>query len=591
MITCRDAGAKENPEQVRGGANPACQSLGNAVGLLMGFFLANPWGLLALAGVPAVIAIHLLRRRSREVRVSTLFLVEQALPASEGGRRMRRLRQSLPLWVQIAAVMALAWLLAGPRWVAADSTQTAVAVLDTSASLSAFRGETEETLRSEFTRLAQSAARTRWIVLDSEGNRLAAGDDREAVIDQALAAWRPALGTHDADGAFRLARSLAGEDGAVVFFTDRAPADPDRTAWVAVGSPLANAGFLGGEIRGGGWLAWVKNFSAEARTLRWRVEGAEAWQSVPVGAGAVAELTGSLPAGSDRILLELEGDRFVFDDRLPLLVAREKPLAIHQAPSQTYAELFDRLEKLAEPRETSATPDLVLAAYSPLAPSLPDGPAIVCVEDPGRPDRVGSATPLPENDPLMENLDWQGLIARETLGVPFRDGDTALLWQGSRPLIFLRPTPGGGQLIFNFDVRQSNAARLPAFPLLIHRFLDGVRAHKKAFQAANVETRQELTLTGSPTVRAPSQPEFFTVNDPEGTPLFDGAARFADPRESDFASAGSGRSGDSAARTGRDTRARGASLEPLWAAVLGGLFLWNWVLTGGPKDRVRSDRS
>ena len=44
----------------------------------MSALFANPWGLLALTGVPVVLAIHLLQRRRREVPVSTLFLLDAA---------------------------------------------------------------------------------------------------------------------------------------------------------------------------------------------------------------------------------------------------------------------------------------------------------------------------------------------------------------------------------------------------------------------------------------------------------------------------------------------------------------------------------
>ena len=54
----------------------------------MSFFLANPWGLLVLAAIPAIVAIHFLQEQSRHVRASTLFLLEHARPTSEKGFRI-----------------------------------------------------------------------------------------------------------------------------------------------------------------------------------------------------------------------------------------------------------------------------------------------------------------------------------------------------------------------------------------------------------------------------------------------------------------------------------------------------------------------
>ena len=81
---------------------------------MTGIFFANPWGLLALAAIPAIVAIHFLQEQSRRVRASTLFLLERAAPMPAGGIRLERFRNSLPFWMQVLAAAALAWLLADP---------------------------------------------------------------------------------------------------------------------------------------------------------------------------------------------------------------------------------------------------------------------------------------------------------------------------------------------------------------------------------------------------------------------------------------------------------------------------------------------
>jgi hypothetical protein len=551
----------------------------------MGIFFANPWGLLALLGVPTVVAIHLLRRQSRQVRVSTLFLVERALPSSEGGRRVRTLRNSLPLWAQILAVIALAWLLAGPRWIDTTSTQTVVAVFDSSASMSAFRRETIDAARSELSRLGAAAARTQWIFLRSDAARLAAGASLDETLTMAANAWTPSLGTHDPGEAFRLARTLAGDKGAIVYFTDRPPARSDSAAWVSVGRPIENAGFLGGEAATSHWNALLKNFAATPRDIRWRVEGEREWKTEHLEAGAMTEIAGPFPEGG-RVTLETEGDLFPFDDRLPILRPEPKPLALTRSSAEPFRTLFDQISRLAEPAAPAPVPDVSLAVYSPIAPTLPNEAAVVFVEDVGKASKPLPGLIVAESHPLMESLTWQGLIARDTLGVPFREGDAALLWQGERPLIFLRSQDGRPQLIFNFDVRQSNAARLPAFPLLLHRFFGQLRKEKPAYEAANVDTRQTVEIAGAGSHQAPERPDFFAVKGTGGQVIFDGAAQFGDTRESDFMAASAGRSADLAVETTRQANARGEFLDPLWAVLLAGLMFWNWVLTGRGKDQA-----
>lgn len=552
----------------------------------MGIFFANPWGLLALLGVPVVVAIHLLRRKSRQVRVSTLFLVERALPSSEGGRRIRTLRNSLPLWAQILAVCALTWLLAKPRWINESSVQTVVAVFDDSASMSAFREETLLAAREELSLLGGAAARTQWIFLRSDASRLGAG----ASLDDALAgvetSWSPTLGTHDTGEALRLARTLAGEKGTILFFTDRPPAEVDGVRWIATGGPIENAGFLGGEATGERWSALLKNFGPSPRDIRWCIDGTDDWKTEHLAAGAVTEIAGPFPAGVDRVMLETEADRFPFDDRIPIILPKPKTLSVQVRASEAFRPLFEQISRLAGPPASSPAPDVGLDVYNPLAPKMPAGAAVVVVEDAGKSGKPLSGLLVAENHPLMGNLNWQGLVARDTFGVPFREGDVALLWQGERPLIFLRTQEGKPQLVFNFDVRQSNAARLPAFPLLVHRYFALLREEKPAYEAVNAETRQALVIAGAGAVVAPERPDFFAAKTPDGAVIFDGAAQFGDTRESDFSTAASGRSSGIAVESIRQSNARGEFLDPVWAAVLAGLMFWNWLLTGRPKDRA-----
>jgi len=102
---------------------------------------ANPLGLWALLAVPVILAIHCLQEKSRRLRVSTLFLLERVAPESVSGAKFERLRQSLPMWMQLLAACLLAWMLAEPRWMKKDSQQTLVIVLDSTASMSAFNTE------------------------------------------------------------------------------------------------------------------------------------------------------------------------------------------------------------------------------------------------------------------------------------------------------------------------------------------------------------------------------------------------------------------------------------------------------------------
>ena len=169
--------------------------------------LGNPAGLWALVGVPLVLAIHFLQQRSRRVVVSTWFLIAPLAPESVGGPTWEKLRHSRQLWLQLAAVVLTAWLLAAPRWPRAESAQTVVLVLDASAAMEAFRDAARTEAEREMALAEGLAARTTWVVLttDPRAKPLYRGTDRAAAL-AALPDWRPELGTHDFAPALQLAR-------------------------------------------------------------------------------------------------------------------------------------------------------------------------------------------------------------------------------------------------------------------------------------------------------------------------------------------------------------------------------------------------
>ena len=140
--------------------------------------MAGFWG---LRGIPVVLFIHILQRESKRVIVSTLFLLEPLAPISAQGRRMDRLRNSVPLWLQLLGVLLLTWLLIQPRWLRKESTQSVIILLDSSFSMTAFRDEAESALLARLAPLARAAAHTEWVLMETDPARstLYSGGDLE----------------------------------------------------------------------------------------------------------------------------------------------------------------------------------------------------------------------------------------------------------------------------------------------------------------------------------------------------------------------------------------------------------------------------
>jgi len=551
---------------------------------MLPIFFANPAGWWALLGIPAVLLIHLLQRRAKTLPVSTLFLLDAIDRLSARGTRWDRLRHSLPLWLQLLAVVLLAWLLAEPRRPGERAFLPVVVVLDSSASMQAFRAEASEALARELERLTPRFGETVYTLLESHdlGARLYRGSSL-AELRQALESWQPVSGTHTPENALRLGRSLAGSEGTLLLLTDRLPAAPlpYGAFLIAAGSPIDNVGFVGQRIertdpgdQGPVWQASVRNYSREPQERDWFLAAGpqrSPARRLSLAPGETRTLSGPFPPGAEAVSIHLKADRFPLDDRIHLVVPRPKPLLAVQRVAEEarplLADLAATLENLrletgpAPELEPELEPDLVFATYNPLAPSPLPAQGLVFLSQRSAPREFLRGSIAAANHPFVENLNWQGLIARQTPGIPLREHDLALLWQGERPLVVLRQDPAGGQaLLFNFDVLQSNAPRLPAFVVLVHRFVESLRETKVAEHSANFELRQALAVAhetgeGAPPLvlataggevvvplhqagllRAPAEPGFFEVRQGGATRLV-GAANFADAREADFADA------------------------------------------------------
>ena len=600
---------------------------------------ANPAGLWALLGLPVVLAIHFLQRQTRHLPCSTLFLLEKIAPQSLQGRRWEQLRSSVPLWLQLLAVLILAWLLVQPRWLRKESVQRVVIVLDSSLSMSASTERIFEELPKRLRTIAAQAKTTEWVLMESNLQRhsLYSGNDVEAVIN-ALDGWAPTIGTHDFSPAWRISRNLMQNSGSTIFVTDRPIEAPKDVSLFSIAEPFENVGFTGfrtqrDEDGSEAWLALIKNYGKTEQKRQWWIESAgekSPPQELSLKAGEIKALRGKF--SKEALELVLSTDGFALDNRLPAVRPEPKHLEIAIEAGSPHAEFWQKLaaslENVSVQTETPAqagetlpegathplaSADLIFGSYNPLNPGLPSHPGIFFVNEPGAPKKYRKGMIFSENHPLVAELTWQGLLCGQAFSIGLKEGDEVILWQGDFPLIFLRPVISkqsngnelaGLQLLCNFDLRHSNAEHISALIVLLHRYAESVRAKKIALEARNVDCDQLLRLATDPgqvepvvlrsqtvysipedyqelfaenasILRAPAVPAFFEVRQASDF-LLRGAAQFADSREADFQEAGSINQIGELMNNFIKKNSEEGLLTPLWLLCLLGLLLSNW---------------
>ena len=638
----------------------------------MGIVLANPWGFLALAAVPLLVAIHSLRQRSRRVVTSTLFLLEHAGPLPTGGIRLERFRQAVPFWMQLLASLALTWLLVEPRFIRADSRQTVAVVLDSSASMGAFRAPTIAALERAMKRLGAVAGHTDWHLLETGPRRppLHAGDTLADLLG-ALPQWQPTLGTHDFTAALAVAQALAPANrGAVILVTDREVAVPSGVALLSVGTAIDNTGFVGADVslsepgpdpaageRSSRWRAIVANRGQlpSRRQLTILTGPATGLPTAPtltpididLAPGETKTLTGAWPAGAERVLLDIGPDRFPLDDSIAL--ARPEPRRVRVAirtgtaggdvlgrmlAAATDVEIVveaDSADLVVEPFGTEGTSAAVQVAAIQVAAADPATPAADAGADEaadGASDEAGEAPAPPrpmvldpaplsvEDHPLVRDLAWNGFLSGPAGPITPGEGDEPLVWKGTGPLVLVRKRIAengivGEVLLINVDLDGSTAARTPALVVLLERFVERVRGRIERPWADTFQTEEEIPMPALAATlfieplegpaaessaaprprsqpfrgRAPADAGFFAVAPRDGEasapPLLHGATQQADPRESDFRTAGPADTVDEVRLELARRQSVADPFLPGWLALVAAALLvaWGWKQT------------
>lgn len=537
---------------------------------------SSPEALWCLIGLPVVLAIHFLQRRSQREVITTLFLLQPLRRESETGNRIERLRPSIPLWLQLLMVLLLTWLLAGPRWIKKEVVQRMAIVMDSSASMQAFRGEAESSVKLALGTLTGPLSRAELTLLSSDPAEPTLYHGGSAIeLGAGLKAWQPLLGVHDFTPSLRTARRLVGETGSVLFITDHVSESklPFEAALFSVGAETANVGWAGVTVEEKDgqtiWRALLCNHSLTAQDREWRAASGDkfsGWTKLTLAVGETRTLSGPFLEGAAEtgLMLQLKTDAFPLDDVLPVLLPEPKVLGLHLPSGRNdgVEELWELFQKFAHTEiVASSEADLRVMVWPPSTALGADENACV-FSSASKIERVAllRGAIVGEAHPLIDGLNWQSLLVHDGMVVPCDARDRVLLWQGERPLISLRRTELGAQQLFcHFDLISSNARKLPALAVLLHRFLEQMRQEKVAFEAENFDIRQRLIvahlkgekaapltiISRSPTsrvdvplaqvhlLRAPSQPGFFEVEQ-AGTLLLRGSAHFADTREADL---------------------------------------------------------
>jgi hypothetical protein len=488
-------------------------------------YFANPWGLLALAALPAIVAIHLFRRRFPPLYVAGAHLWGAETRVTDAGRRRDRLPITPSLLLELLAALLLAVALSEPRLAETDAAPHLVAVLDDSASMqSRAQGEGERSFREQVVellrrRVAEAGREARVTLIRTGlhptllGNRGMSWREAEA----ALAGWRPNGAGHDFHPAWDEAVQLVGREGGFLFLTDHLPeqgdALPAGMEAVAVGQALPNVAFSAArwtiEPDGGRGRIFLRvaNLGAADAIVRVSASGPRGPAfsgELRVPAGSEVPLEQQLEPGQGPLQIKLASadDGLPADDLLTLVEPQPRTVSVAvDLPTDSIERRLAERALATLPDVRLTTPDaadLVIADAATLPPSQSDlwwlGIGPLNRSEAFRKQAVDTVGPwlIERQHPLMDGVTlggivWGGVQPTELRLAPVVSVDKTILLgrlEGTQTTAWL----------MNVDLARSNLQDSPDWPILISNLIELRRNAQPGLRSWNYRLEEAVQL-------------------------------------------------------------------------------------------------
>lgn len=454
----------------------------------------SPLGLLALLAIPAIVTIHLFRRRFPPRRVAGLFLWQIPQQTPQGGGRISRLPITASLILECLAALALALILAGARFNPASVNEHLVMLLDDSASMSAINAQNQsprdravQRILDEVERFGRGVRVT--LVQSGERPAVLAGPAALSVETRpALEKWKPQAQHHSLALGLRMARELAGKTGRVMVFSDAPPElELEGVQWIAVGEPLGNVGIISAQRNlspndGKGTITLTfGNSSTETSTRQLHLVAAGkeiSAQEIHVPP-KTSSLNLPLPPGLPPVTVSLSNDALQRDNEVTLVEPRPQIVSVeNRLPSGRGHDGLDRALRAVAGITRSDHAQLVFAPASVLdSPPEPGvwrvgfgrAPARFLAQGASQ-DLIGPFIPE-KRHPLLQGITLAGVVWAGAVPVNLNTIHPVLS-SGNQPLIGLLGSRPDDGILLNLDLDKTNLLRTPDWPILVSNIVE-----------------------------------------------------------------------------------------------------------------------
>ncbi len=484
-------------------------------------FLTYPLALIALASLPALAAIYILRNRFRRRQVSSLMLWQFRVQSKEGGAKVNRLQLPLIFFLELLALALLVTAAAGPHWKLAQSTRPLIVVLDDSFSMRAVSGDTStqtrarESLKKMFR--FQAPPSTRLILAGAEPRLLGSSVKTWAEVEKLLTQWNAWSPSAAIDQSITLASELGQKQANILVLTDHAPVDEkianDRLQWRSFGEPVNNVAIVNASRTANGdedrCLLEIANFSKTPARSQLQVQtGSNAVQQTELTLAPQEQQRLVFNIAKTAPLLEasLERDALSEDNEARLLPSIRKRVRVQLAlTNAALSELVERTLAATDLRAAiSENPELILHHSDSISAS--NAWSLNWQIDPAATAFTGPFV-IDSSHPLAEGISLEGVVWAASPDATNLPNEIPLILAGNVPLLSVREDLLGQQFIrLNLNPELSTIQRTPDWPILLWNLLEWRATQTPGLRESNARLGAEVILktTGEPvTVLSP----------------------------------------------------------------------------------------
>ncbi len=481
-----------------------------------------PLGFLSLLAIPGLVAIYLLRTRSRRYPVSSLMLWANQQQARQGGLRVERLHTPLLFFLELLAIILLAIAAAAPIIRTMRGAMPLTVVLDDSFSMLAGVGETpqsraiaaleEELAPQRFNPLANRRYAVRYVLAGTEPQVL---KEPARTADEAIAqldAWQCFSPSADLDAAVNFAAELGGEKALILVLTDEPPPQilgVGRMQWWAFGIPQSNVAFVNATRTatdaGERCLLEITNLSSHAGSTE-LIVGVDDTTSqsssailhrstLDVNPKATRRIFLNVPAGTPPLKAQISDDVLALDNKVVLLPERRKPVHVDirvQEP-RLRSLIENALVSTDRALSAKATPELVFLDDTVVADDSSEAWYMRIITEQQASAYLGPFV-IDLTHPLTEGLSLSGVVWGA--GVDEQFMGTPIITAGNVPLLTdTERFTGIHEIRLRLQPDLSTLQNSPNWPILMWNLLQWRASQAPGLERSNLRLGEDIMLT------------------------------------------------------------------------------------------------